>query len=68
KWIKKIEEHGGEILLQLSEGTSPFGYQYDPDYFVLSSWDNEMLFKQFQQEMRSMQLDNVQHINEFIVE
>ena len=48
KWKKEIQTSGGEILVQLKDGKSPFGYQYNPEYFVITSWKNEAVFQAFQ--------------------
>lgn len=57
-----------KILLQLDHGTSPFGYQYDPTYFVVSSWKTEADFEAFQKEIQQLKHDHIQHVNEFILE
>ncbi|WP_258101125.1 hypothetical protein [Marinoscillum pacificum] len=68
KWLAEISSSGGQILIELSEGKSPFGYQYDPEYFVISSWENKNAFDAFQVKMKQLELDIIQHINEFILE
>ena len=68
KWLAEISSSGGQILIELSEGESPFGYQYDPEYFVISSWENKNAFDAFQDKVKQLELDNIQHINEFILE
>lgn len=68
KWKNEISKMGGHVMLQLTEGTSPFGYQYNPTYFVISSWENETQFKAFQEATRQIDQSDVQHINEFILE
>ncbi len=67
-WKKEIEESGGKILIQLKDGKSPFGYQYNPEYFVITSWDSEDAFEAFQLKMKDVELDNIQHVNEFILQ
>jgi len=68
KWTKYLGKMGGTELVQLQNGTSPFGYQYQPDYFVISSWENEAAFKAFQEKTQQLNVDNIQHVNEFILE
>ena len=68
KWIKSIDTMGGEILVSLEDGTSPFGYKYDPDYLVITSWEDEGAFEAFREEVSQMKTDNIQHVNEFILE
>ena len=68
KWLQAIGELGGKISLQLREGTSPFGYQYAPDYFLITSWENEAAFKAFQQRVEPVEADNLQQVNEYMLE
>ena len=68
KWIKTINKMGGQILLKLQDGTSPFGYSYDPNYFVITSWENQAAFKVFKEAIQAQKMDNIKHVNEFILE
>ena len=68
RWKKEIKSMGGEVLIQLKDGKSPFGYQYNPDFFVIASWKSEANFKAFQENVSKLELDKIQHINEFILE
>lgn len=67
-WKQKIDDMDGQVLVQLSDGTSPFGYRYDPDYFVISSWENEAAFNAFNKVTQEMKADGIEHVNEFILE
>jgi len=68
KWEKSIQKLGGNMVIRLTNGDSPFGYQYNPDFFVITSWANEADFKSFQKNIQYVELDNIQHINEFILD
>ncbi len=68
RWKKEIQKSGGEILIQLKDGKSPFGYQYNPEYFVITSWKSKAAFHDFEEKVKRLELDNVQHVNEFILE
>ena len=68
KWKNEIQKSGGEILIQLKDGKSPFGYQYNPEYFVITSWQTEAIFHDFQEKVKKLEVDNIQHVNEFILE
>jgi len=67
-WKKEILQAGGKILLQLQDGKSPFGYQYNPEYFVITSWKSEDAFRAFQVKLKALEMDNIEHINEFILQ
>jgi len=68
EWKSKIQSANGEVLIELKDGKSPFGYRYDPDFFVITSWETESDFKAFHKNMQNSEMDNIQHINEFILE
>ncbi|MEL6974710.1 MAG: hypothetical protein AAGL29_04875 [Bacteroidota bacterium] len=68
EWKSKIQSANGEVLVELKDGKSPFGYRYDPDFFVITSWQSESDFKAFQKSVQNSEMDNIQHINEFILE
>ena len=67
-WLKAVRKEGGQVLITLTGGVSPFGYQYDPDFFVITSWENESSFKAFRDRRGNDQLNAIQHVNEFILE
>ena len=68
KWTREINKMGGKVLLHLNDGTSPAGYRYDPDYFVVTSWENEAAFLAFQEKIHQLAVDNILHVNELILE
>lgn len=68
EWLRQVDKMGGEVFLHLQDGSSPYGYQYAPDYFVITAWENESNFKAFQQIMQQTTPDNIQHINELTLE
>lgn len=68
KWEREMKKMGGKLLIKLSGGQSPFGYRYDPDVFVITSWESEVAFKSFHEQIQKLGLNNIQHINEFILE
>ncbi|HAP64299.1 MAG TPA: hypothetical protein DCR93_34075 [Cytophagales bacterium] len=68
RWQEQRTQAGGSTLLQLQDGTSPAGYQYRPDYFVITTWDSEADFQAYQQSVSSQALEEVKHINELILQ
>lgn len=66
-WEKMIPKAGGKVLIQLEDGKSPFGYQYNPDLFVITVWESEAAFKDFLEQTQKEGLDNIQHVNEFVL-
>ncbi len=63
RWKGSIQKMGGKVLIELKEGRSPFGYQFNPDYFVITSWENEASFKKIQEKAQQSNMDNIQQIN-----
>ncbi len=68
KWKKQLQKQQGNVLVELQNGSSPFGYLYHPDYFVVSSFENEAAFRASQEKTRQLNMDNIEHVNEFILE
>jgi len=49
-FAKKTKKAGGKTLVALQHGTSPFGYYYQPDFLVITQWENQAEFDAFYQE------------------
>lgn len=67
QWLKQSKKQGGRTVLELTNGTSPFGYHYQPDYMVISEWENDAAFQKFYAEDMKMKHQGVQHVNQFIL-
>lgn len=61
---KKVQKAGGKTIVAFSEGTSPFGYYYAPDYLVITSWNSKQDFDKFYQQHLKMDHTAIQHINQ----
>lgn len=68
KWERKIRAMGGALHIRLQDGVSPFGYKYNPTYFFITSWKDDASFNAFQKYMKKIEVDNIVHINEFILD
>ena len=60
-----IKSNNGKVVLELTEGNSPYGYYYNPDYFFISEWNNKADFEQFLKENQVIEKQNLKHINQF---
>lgn len=60
-----IAKYNGTLILELSEGESPYGYYYNPDYFFITEWNSEDDFKKFMKENQIREKQNLKHINQF---
>jgi hypothetical protein len=64
-WLKKSNKAGGEIILELTNGKSPFGYYHNPDYLVITEWENKAAFENFYEENLKMNHKGVKHLSQF---
>ncbi len=64
-WLKKSNKAGGEIILELTNGKSPFGYYHNPDYLVITQWENKAAFEDFYEENLKMDYKGVKHLSQF---
>lgn len=67
RWKKALQETGGTIKLELTQGKSPSGYEYNPDYMVISQWDSQKDFEAFQTLNVAMDTDFLKHLNQFVL-
>ncbi len=67
-WRETFQESGGEYILELTDGSSPFGYHYDPDYLVITTWEDREAFERFTQENLELDHGGVEHVNQFVVQ
>lgn len=65
EWIQKSKKVGGQIQVDFVEGASPFGYNYNPDYLAITSWENKADFEQFYKENLQMNHSSIKHVNQF---
>lgn len=66
-FAKKTKKAGGATLIELTNGTSPFGYYYQPDYLVITEWDDRAEFDAFYQENIKMDRAAIQHVHQFLL-
>ncbi|GAA4279341.1 hypothetical protein [Aquimarina mytili] len=66
-WMQKAKSKGGKSVLELTNGKSPVGYYYNPDYMVITQWENKAAFEVFYNENLKMNHKAVQHVNQFVI-
>ena len=66
-WKRYLSNMNGRVEVQLENGVSPFGYHYQPDYFIISSWDSEKEFRNYQEKVAQLKIPNIKHVNEFVL-
>lgn len=67
-WKKKVEESGGKIIVELTNGTSPTGYYYNPDSFILVEWNTQEAFEGFSKENPLSVYEVLQNVHQFRIE
>lgn len=67
-WNNRAKKSGGKEILTLTNGDSPFGYHFDPDYLVITEWDSKAAFEKFHKESLKLNHDAVKHVNQFIIQ
>ncbi|MEM8526798.1 MAG: hypothetical protein AAGG68_19310 [Bacteroidota bacterium] len=66
-WLKTAKRSGGEIILELTDGKSPFAYYYQPDYLVITQWNDREEFNKFYSKNLKMEQEGLRHVNQFIL-
>ncbi|WP_299452463.1 hypothetical protein [uncultured Microscilla sp.] len=64
-WRKKVRQSKGVIKLELTQGISPFGYDYNPDYFTITQWESKAAFEQFYRANLKMNHQAVKQVHQF---
>ncbi len=67
EWNQMVKNKGGKNILELTNGTSPVGYYYRPDYLVITQWENEASFEAFRKNNHKMNLNGVLNVNQFVI-
>ncbi|MEM6316496.1 MAG: hypothetical protein AAF960_02445 [Bacteroidota bacterium] len=67
-WLTKSKKMGGQEIIKLEDGKSPFGYYYQPDFLVITEWETRADFEKFHRENMGMNHTGVQHVNQFILQ
>lgn len=62
---KTISARKGKLLVNLANGESPYGYHYDPDLLIISSWKNKKAFEMFKSDEDALSHYTISHINQF---
>lgn len=67
-WQKEVSKQEGKVVLTMEEGTSPFGYHYNPDLFTITEWASKEAFELFLTKNRTMDHAGVLHVNQFVIQ
>lgn len=68
KWEALAKNHKGEIAVQLTNGETTFGYKYQPDYLIISTWPSAEAFEQFKAAQVKMSHKRVAQVHQFHIQ
>lgn len=64
EWLKKSAKEGATKLIQLENGTSPFGYHYNPDFLVMTTWEDKESYDAFMKKVSELDQSAIKLIHE----
>ena len=67
QWKTEIENAGGKFIIELNNGTSPLGYNYNPDLFCIIEWKNKASFKSFAKKHPLATYSTLKNIHQFVI-
>lgn len=68
EWEQEVSRNDGRVVLRMTEGISPLGYDYNPDRFTITEWPDRNTFEQFLAKNVAMDHEGVRHMNQFIIQ
>lgn len=68
QWKKDVQKFKGEFILELPKGTSPTGYDYNPDFFSIIQWKNRASFEKFLKKHPLNKYDNLKNVHQFVID
>lgn len=66
-WLKQAKKAGGQTKIEFTNGQSPFGYHYNPDFLVITEWESKESFEAFHSQNTSMDHSALEHVNQFVL-
>ncbi|MEM9361854.1 MAG: hypothetical protein AAGA43_04415 [Bacteroidota bacterium] len=67
EWKEAVKKTNGTLKIELANSKSPKGYTYNPDYMVISQWDNQEDFDTFKKKNLKMDVDFLKNMNQFLL-
>lgn len=63
-----LAKAGAKVVLELTDGQSPYSYMHNPELMLISEWENEAAFKAFHAKNSATNRRAVKHVIEFPVQ
>lgn len=60
-------ERGGTEIITLTEGYSPVGYTYNPDYLTITQWESKEIFDAFYKNYQAMEESRISNVHQFVL-
>ncbi|WP_344930994.1 hypothetical protein [Aquimarina addita] len=68
KWKEQAKISGGSSIVQLQNGYSPAGYNYNPDILIITEWENETAFSKFTEKHPLSFYKELKNVHQFVIE
>lgn len=68
KWKADVIQSGGKVIVELTDGRSPIGYDYNPDALLLVAWENEAAFASFAKQHPLATYGGLKNIHQFVIQ
>lgn len=67
-WKQLMHDFNGQMIVDLTDVKSTFGYIYTPEHYMITSWESKEQFERFKKENLKMNHDNVEQVHQFRIQ
>ncbi len=64
---KATDQNGGKEVITLTDGDSPVGYVYNPDYLTITEWESKATFDAFYKKYQALQEESIENVHQFVL-
>ncbi len=64
---KATAQNGGKEVITLTNGDSPVGYVYNPDYLTITEWESKATFDAFYKKYQALQEESIENVHQFVL-
>ena len=65
---KAIATKGGKEIITFTNGYSPVGYVYNPDYITITQWESKAAFDMFYKKHQAMEETSITNVHQFVLD
>ena len=66
-WKQQATKSGANIITEMTDAKSPFGYMFTPEFVTLTQWENEEAFQKFLEKNLKMDHEAILHVSQLAV-